>query len=157
MRKWIVVLSFFTSAAYSQTIESVKLTDLQKIIHSSSERTLVINFWATWCAPCIKEIPLFEKLHKESKEVDVLLVSMDYDLDPNIQKVEKFQSRKKIQSRILFLMESDPNAWIEKIDKRWSGALPATLVINSKNGKREFVQGELEEGDLEKIVTKVTH
>ena len=157
MRKWIVVLSFFTSAAYSQTIESVKLADLQKIIHSSSERTLVINFWATWCAPCIKEIPLFEKLHKESKEVDVLLVSMDYDLDPNIQKVEKFQSRKKIQSRILFLMESDPNAWIEKIDKRWSGALPATLVINSKNGKREFVQGELEEGDLEKIVTKVTH
>ena len=157
MRKWIVVLSFFTSAAYSQTIESVKLADLQKIIHSSSERTLVINFWATWCAPCIKEIPLFEKLHKESKEVEVLLVSMDYDLDPNIQKVEKFQSRKKIQSRILFLMESDPNAWIEKIDKRWSGALPATLVINSKNGKREFVQGELEEGDLEKIVTKVTH
>ena len=157
MRKWIVVLSIFTSAAYGQTIESVKLADLQKIIHSSSERTLVINFWATWCAPCIKEIPLFEKLHKESKEVDVLLVSMDYDLDPNIQKVEKFQSRKKIQSRILFLMESDPNAWIEKIDKRWSGALPATLVINSKNGKREFVQGELEEGDLEKIVTKVTH
>ena len=157
MRKWIVVLSFFTSAAYSQTIESVELADLQKIIHSSSKRTLVINFWATWCAPCIKEIPLFEKLHKESKEVDVLLVSMDYDLDPNIQKVERFQSRKKIQSRILFLMESDPNAWIEKIDKRWSGALPATLVINSKNGKREFVQGELEEGDLEKIVTKVTH
>ena len=144
MRKWIVVLSFFTSAAYSQAIESVKLADLQKIIHSSSKRTLVINFWATWCAPCIKEIPLFEKLHKESKEVDVLLVSMDYDLDPNIQKVEKFQSRKKIQSRILFLMESDPNVWIEKIDKRWSGALPATLVINSKNGKREFVQGELE-------------
>jgi thiol-disulfide isomerase/thioredoxin len=157
MRKWIVVLSIITSAAYGQRIESVKLADLQKIIHSSSERILVINFWATWCAPCIKEIPLFEKLHLESKEVEVLLVSMDYDLDPNIQKVEKFQFRKKIQSRILFLMETDPNAWIEKIDKRWSGALPATLVINSKNGKREFVQRELEEGDLEKIVTKVTH
>jgi hypothetical protein len=53
------------------------------------------------------------------------------------------------------LTESDPNSWIDKIDKRWSGALPATLVVNSKTGKREFIQGELGEGELEKLITKV--
>jgi hypothetical protein len=82
-------------------------------------------------------------------------VSMDYDLDPNTEKVDRFVARKKLQSKVLILTESDPNSWIDKIDKRWSGALPATLVINSKTGKREFVQGELGEGELEKLLLKV--
>ena len=157
VKKLSFVFLLFASAACSQPVESVKLAELQKIIHRSSDKLLVINFWATWCAPCIKELPHFEKLQQENKNVDVILVSMDYDLDPNIDKVNRFQSKKKIQSRILFLTESNPNAWIEKIDKKWSGALPATLVINSKTGKREFVQGELGEGEIEKLLSKVTN
>ena len=73
--------------AYSQ--ESVKLSQLKKEFATGS-KIKVINFWATWCAPCVKEMPLFEKLGKENKEVEVLLVSMDYDLDPNPDKVKKF-------------------------------------------------------------------
>ena len=156
MRKiFFVFFLALNTSLYGQSIESVKLAQLQKIIQSPSDKILVINFWATWCAPCIKELPLFEKLNQENKNVEVILVSMDYDLDPNIQKVERFQSRKKIQSRILILIESDPNSWIDKIEKKWSGALPATLVINSKNNKREFAQGELGEAQLQKLITNV--
>jgi hypothetical protein len=80
---------------------------------------------------------------------------MDYDLDPNTEKVNRFVTRKKIKSRVLLLTENDPNSWIDKIDKRWSGALPATLVVNRKTGKRELTQGELGEGELEKLIAKV--
>lgn len=155
MKNFLTVLLLLLGASsFAQKAELIKLKGLQEIMQNKSDQVMVINFWATWCAPCIKELPYFEKLN-QNKLANVLLVSMDYDLDPNTEKVDRFVARKKLQSKVLILTESDPNSWIDKIDKRWSGALPATLVINSKTGKREFVQGELGEGELEKLVMKV--
>lgn len=157
MKLLLTALALFVSSfCIGQSIEAIKLEGLQKKI-KTSDKILVINFWATWCAPCIKELPLFEKLNQDNTNVEVLLVSMDYDLDPDIEKVKRFQARKKLQSKILFLTEIDPNAWIDKIDKRWTGALPATLVINTKTNVRELVQGELKDGQLETLIKKVTN
>lgn len=138
-----------------QKAEQIKLKDLQEVINTPADHVQVINFWATWCAPCVKEMPLFEKLNTENKNVDVTLVSMDYDLDPNPEKVERFIIRKKLQSKVVILAESNPNSWIDKIDKNWEGALPATLVINTKTGKRKLVQQELHAGELEKLIDEV--
>jgi thiol-disulfide isomerase/thioredoxin len=121
-----------------------------------SDGILVVNFWATWCAPCVKELPLFEKLHSEAKPgVSVALVSMDLDIDPNPDKVYRFVERKGLKSKVLLLDEKDPNSWISSIDPEWSGALPATIVINQKTGKRKFVERSLHEGDLEKLIAEV--
>lgn len=144
---------FFSYTLLGQDL--VKLPELQKLIHEPGP-VRVINFWATWCAPCVKEMPLFEKLNQENKNTKVLLVSMDYDLDPDPAKVKKFIERKKIQSQVVILAEENPNDWIEKIDKDWSGALPSTLVINPNSGKRKFIQGEMKEGDLEKLIQEVS-
>lgn len=153
----LLTLTFLLVSLWSNAqADQIKLKDLQQIINMPSDKVQVINFWATWCAPCVKEIPLFEKLNQENKNVDVTLVSMDYDLDPNPEKVYHFMSRKNLKSKVLILAESNPNNWIEKIDKHWNGALPATLVINSKTGKRKFVEKELKEGDLERILEEVS-
>ena len=69
--------------------------------------------------------------------------------------MRKFVARKKIQSEVIILNEKNPNSWIDKLEKDWSGALPATLVVNNKNGKRKFVEKELHEGDLEKLIAEV--
>jgi thiol-disulfide isomerase/thioredoxin len=150
-----VILFLICTLANAQKADQIKLKDLQTMIGTRSEKIQVINFWATWCAPCVKEIPLFEKLNQENKAIDVTLVSMDYDLDPNPEKVYRFIARKKLQSKVVILTEKNPNDWIDKIDKNWSGALPATLVLNTKTGKRKFVEKELHEGDLEKLIEEV--
>ena len=150
-----VILFLICTLANSQKADQIKLKDLQTIISTRSEKIQIINFWATWCAPCVKEVPLFERLNQENKAVDVTLVSMDYDLDPNPEKVYRFITRKKLQSKVVILIEKNPNDWIDKIDKNWSGALPATLVLNTKTGKRKFVEKELHEGDLEKFIEEV--
>ena len=154
MKRSIVILLILVSGlANAQGPETVKLEKLQQLINQKTEKILVVNFWATWCSPCIKELPFFEKLSSEKKDgVEVYLVSMDLDLDPNPEKVYRFIDRKKLQSTVLLLDEKDPNSWIDKIDAAWSGALPATLLINQKTGQRKFVEKELHEGDLEKLI-----
>ncbi|MBS1506815.1 MAG: TlpA family protein disulfide reductase [Bacteroidetes bacterium] len=133
----------------------IKLAQLQKSINEPG-KIKVINFWATWCAPCVKELPFFEKVNSTNKNVQVLLVSMDYDLDPNPEKVKKFIARKKIESAVVILEEENPGDWIDKIDKEWSGALPSTLIVNPVTKKRKFIQGELKEGDLEKLIDEIS-
>jgi len=151
----ITFVLLFGFSANGQQAEQIRLKDLQQVINTPSDKVQVINFWATWCAPCIKEIPLLEKLNQMNKNIEVTLVSMDFDLDPNPEKVYRFMARKKIQSKVVILAERNPNDWIDKIDKSWSGALPATLIINTQNGKRRFVQKELQDGDLEKLIEEV--
>ena len=154
--QFVVLGVMLSGAATAQTINQIKLKDLQKLLTTKSDRIQVINFWATWCAPCVKEIPLFEKLRSDNSHVDITLVSMDFDLDPDPTKVERFVTRKGLKNKVVILAETDPNSWIDKIDKNWSGALPATLIINTQTGKRKLVQKELHEGDLEKLITEVT-
>jgi thiol-disulfide isomerase/thioredoxin len=144
--------------AYSQNAKIIKLDELLALINRKTEDIHVINFWATWCAPCVKELPLFERLSVDTLSgIKVSLISMDMDLDPNPDKVYKFIVRKKIISEVLILDEQDANSWIDKVEKKWSGALPATIIINQKTGQRKFIEKELHEGDLEKLIAEIRH
>jgi thiol-disulfide isomerase/thioredoxin len=139
----------------AQNARLIKLPELQKLMRNQEKRITVFNFWATWCGPCIKELPLFETLSKERKDVNVMLISMDLDLDPDPEKVWKFVQRKKISSTVYILDERNPTDWIEKIDAAWTGALPATLIVNPMTGKRTFIEHELKSGELEKLIERI--
>lgn len=151
----ILFLAGSLSALAQQQAPIIKLKQLQELVEGKTDHIKVINFWATWCAPCVKEMPLFEKIDLERADVKVTFVSMDLDLDPDLAKVHKFVTRKKIQSDVVILDERDPNSWIDTIDKSWTGALPATIIINGKTGQRKFVERELHEGELEKLIAEV--
>ena len=137
-----------------ETARVIRLSDLIAILSRPSGNILVVNFWATWCAPCIQELPLLEELNASSPDVDVLLVSMDLDLDPDPQKVYRFVERRQLRSQVLLLNEPDPNSWIDRVEPSWSGALPATLIIHPGTDKRIFVEGQLKEGELEEMLAK---
>lgn len=152
--KFLVPLLFICSITFAQKASVVKFDALKKVLEAKSGEIQVINFWATWCAPCVKELPLFEKLTNESRPgVKITLVSLDFA--DKVDKVNSFLARKQFKSQVLLLDEVDYNSWIDRVEKDWSGAIPATLVINSSTGKRKFVEKELQEGDLEKMIAEV--
>ena len=141
---------FWFNFAGAQPAATIKLADLEKIMSDKATPVHIINFWATWCGPCIKELPFFEKITaKGSPDIKVTLVSMDLDLDPDPEKVYKFIARKNLQSEVFLLDEPDPNSWINSIEKEWSGALPATIIINHRTGERKFIGRALREGELD--------
>jgi len=156
--KFFFATSFCLSAlfGFSQSTRIVNVQDLINLIDSKSDKIQVINFWATWCGPCVKELPTFEKLNKEkSANIKVTLVSMDLDLDPDPSKVYKFIERKQIKSDVLLLEEKDSNTWINRISNDWSGALPATLLVNSKSGKKKFIEKPLSEKELQNLILEI--
>lgn len=133
--KSVLILIFMLcyNTGHSQSVKVIKIQDLEKRVKSSSDTTYIVNFWATWCTPCVKELPDFDSVstvYKKDK-IKVLLVSMDFkeDLD---KKVVPFIRDKKVLSEVVLLDEVNGNYFIPKISADWSGALPATWIINNK-------------------------
>jgi len=142
----IFILLFLLMPLYSQQQREIRLVNFQQFeptLHFSNDTTYVINFWATWCVPCRKELPQFEKIHKEysGEQVKVILVSLDF---PNqIQNnLIPFLINNSITAEVLLLNDPNSNSWIDKVDPTWSGSLPATLFYNQRN--RKFFEKELD-------------
>lgn len=120
------------TAVNAQQVQKLSIDQLEAILSDTGGKTLVVNFWATWCKPCIEELPCFEALHQSGKEAgtEVLLVSVDF-ANQHESKLLPFVQRRKIGAPVAHLMETDPNAWIDRVSEQWQGDIPAILVVNS--------------------------
>lgn len=135
------VLAFISVCAFGQLVSAqevkvVKYEHLEDMIESNSGKVQVLNFWATWCGPCIKELPYFEAVNNK-KNVEVILVSLDFVQDET--KVKKFVERKNLQSQVILLDEKNYDSYMGKVDESWTGAIPATLFV-TPSGKRHFYE-----------------
>lgn len=120
-------------AAQEWTIKDLKLYqtfgEIEPVLQNSNDTTYLINFWATWCGPCVKELPYFEEINERYKgeKFQTLLVSLD--LERQIEsKLIPFLNKKEIKSKVLLLLDGKPNKWIDRVDPSWSGAIPITIV-----------------------------
>lgn len=120
-------------------IKSFNFEGLEAYLKPQSDSIYVVNFWATWCTPCIEELPYFEKLNADfkDKKVKVILVSLDMSKQV-LTRLIPFVEKNKIQSEVVLLNHVDADVWINKVDPSWSGALPATLIYNAQ--KRKFFE-----------------
>ncbi len=134
-----VLLSFSPiTIASSYAAADLKVVDfegLEKYLEQYEDRTVVINFWATWCLPCVKELPYFEQVTStyHEDEVVVVLVSLDFSKQVDT-KLKPFLKKHNLQSEVVLLDDPDQNSWIDKVDPKWSGAIPITLI---KKGDRK--------------------
>jgi len=141
----------------SSIIPSLNFSEMEPYFNKKNDTTYVINFWATWCKPCIKELPYFEKITESYKDqkVKVILVSLDF---PKKLKstLEPFVKKRNIKSEVLLLNDDDANTWIPKVSEKWEGAIPATLIYKNENRnffERSFTYEELET-ELNNILNK---
>ena len=153
----LLFLSLLTPLALSgQDLIEINSNQLSDLTAYNNDTTYVINFWATWCSPCVKEIGFFEDLHRltEERKVEVVLVSLDF---PN--RVEKqlrpFLRERSITAPVRLMTDLDYNAWIDQVDPSWSGAIPATLIY--KGEKRIFLEQELTREELFKFVDQISN
>jgi len=132
------------------SIEVYNYEELAPLLNKTDpEKTYVVNFWATWCGPCIKELPYFQELHDTNKEVEVLLVSIDFPEKLESQLIP-FIKKEQIRPQVILLDDPNENKWITAIDSTWTGALPATLIYN-KDIRAFYEQSFTKESLLEEV------
>lgn len=144
--KYLITLFLFISCipiiSAQQEIKVFETFDeFEELLNKNDGQTYVINFWATWCQPCVAEIPYFEELNNTMADqgVKVIMVSLDYKkvLD---KKVIPFVRQKQLKSEVVLLNDGKYNDWIDKVSPEWSGAIPATLIYNKHY--RKFYEQE---------------
>lgn len=126
-------------------------------MQSGNDTIYVVNFWATWCAPCVAELPYFEQLDSvyKDRKVKVILVSTDFKKDIDTRLVP-FVERKKLHSEVNFLDELYDNEWIPKVDSLWQGNIPATKIYNAKTGKSVFIPRETSYRELDSLISNLS-
>jgi thiol-disulfide isomerase/thioredoxin len=146
MRKLVLIvfITLNTYALAAQQVDLIKYDQLKGMFQSADFPLTVVNFWATWCGPCVKELPYFEAA-SEKEGVRVILVSLDFPEEKT--KVEKFAANRLSNRQVYLLDEVDYDSYMPKISVDWSGALPATLMIE-KGGKEHFFEKAFTKAEL---------
>ena len=156
MNKLIIAFNLFlisSSQLYAQKNETiiVDVPQMMEVIEAENEGVRVVNFWATWCKPCVAELPYFIQAAKENPQVEFVFISIDFA--DQVKKVDKFSQKKGMDSYRLYLIDDlDYNAWIDKVSPQWTGAIPATLIM--KNGQKHFYEKQFHEGELQEVLNK---
>ena len=129
-----ILLIFSCNNQSKDTIEVVDFDGFFSKIDLSVDKTYVINFWATWCSPCVKELPYFEEVNKQTddKNIEVILVSLDFPSQIE-SKLKPYIRKNKIKSKVILLDDSKMNTWVPKVSQQWDGGIPATLIVNSSS------------------------
>ena len=150
----ITLVIMFHQHLSGQVVEQIDREELLQFISRKNDTTYIINFWATWCSPCVKEITYFEELHRKYRndKVKVILVSLDFPVQID-KRVVPFLSEKDITADVKLMTDLDYNKWIDLVDPEWSGAIPATLIYNRRT--RGFFEKVFTKDELFTIVEQI--
>lgn len=159
MKSFFILIVYCFLSCVSKEKTKVKLTaslppleihdfsGIEPYLNLKGSKTYIVNFWATWCAPCVKEIPYFEAIQANySEDVEVILISLDFPRQYE-SKLKPFIVKHQLKSKVIALDDPDMNSWIPKVDVDWDGAIPVTLIYNSSKRtfyKRTFAYNELD-------------
>jgi thiol-disulfide isomerase/thioredoxin len=142
----------FNLNLFCQEIKKIKIGELKSYI-DKSDHPLIINFWATYCLPCIHEIPYFQTEANKHRDdgVELILVSLDLpDYYPS--RISSFAKKQNFSASIFWLNESNADYFCPKIDQKWSGGIPSTLFVNNKTHYRQFFERQLTELQVEENI-----
>jgi thiol-disulfide isomerase/thioredoxin len=128
-------------------IEVIDFSKLEPMLNKNTDTVYIINFWATWCAPCVKEFPHFDEAARvySDKKVKFLMVSLDFPNQLEKSLIPFVKSRTNLLPVVL-LDDPNQNEWINKVNPAWSGALPATFIY--RKSQKLFYEGPIELADI---------
>jgi thiol-disulfide isomerase/thioredoxin len=158
MKCLFTCLLFLSTAALSQKSQPIPSMSIEQVVekYKQARGVMVVNFWSTWCKPCLDEIPHFIDVTKkyQNEKVELLLVSLDTRSLYESGKLLSFIQKKKWLAEMVWLNETDADHYCPAVDSRWSGAIPATVIINPSRNYCAFFEESLAASQLEEAIKK---
>jgi thiol-disulfide isomerase/thioredoxin len=135
-------------------VVEVDAGELKAIIARSHARVVIVNVWATWCKPCREEFPELLRLYRRWHGRGVGLVLVSADFHDRLPAVRSFLRDHGVDFET-YIKTGPDEAFIDDLDRRWSGALPATFVIDAAGRVRDFWEGEADYARFEGAIRAV--
>jgi len=154
---WFLMVFLSCNAQENENVlKAVNYDELKSVIQKEDGKLYVVNFWATWCRPCVEELPGFMAVNeqfKDNPDFKMILVSLDSKKLLET-KVKKFIQQNNIDADVYLLGDLDRiNEWIPAVDENWHGVIPATVIY--KNGKKIlFKESKITRYELEDIINE---
>lgn len=151
-----LIISVLALGMLGADVGTIHMQQLKDATQNQTNDTLyVVNFWATWCKPCVAEMPYFRQADEKFKGQKVKVVFVSLNSPKELATVNKFVTDKNITQQVHVLDAGNPNVWINQVDTNWSGAIPATVMY--KGGKKVlFREGEFTQAELDSIIKNKT-
>lgn len=119
---------------------------LAALLRNESTRPMLVNFWATWCGPCVSELPLLDQFAATHSGVNLLLVSVD---DPSATaSVDRFVRDRRVRARTLHLADGDPSSALHRVLPDWPDVVPVTLLVAPGGSVLQRFVGVVDEASL---------
>ena len=150
-----IILFFAVNTIYSQTIPKWKINDVVNYYTKNNDTTYVVNFWSTYCQPCIEEMPYLQSISKKYTKQKVKLVFVSLDAKSFYpKKLKTFLKKHKITARCIWLNETNADIFCPAVDEKWSGAIPATIIVHNKKGYKQFYEQQFTPQQFEEALKK---
>jgi len=162
-RWWIVAVWSLASCGQSATaakhgaspmaleLRPAGVEEIEQAVHEPGARAVVLNVWATWCAPCRQEFPDLVRLGREYGPRGMRLLLVSADFSDQASQAREFLKAQGVDFAT-FLKTGDDMKFIDRLDPRWTGALPATFVYDGRGRLRKFHEGRTTYAELEPLV-----
>ena len=154
MKKILLFAVFYVQIGllFGQEIQIVNFQELDSLLEKYDDKPQIINFWATWCKPCVEELPIFEEIQQQNDSVVCWLVSVDFA--NQAEKVKKFVQQNELKSKVVILKDKE-NEWINKVHQDWQGDIPATLFLSPNKKEKIFASKPLTISDLKQYLLQI--
>ena len=137
-------------------VEAISIDDFHRVLESHQGKVIVINFWATWCIPCVQELPELNELQKRFRDKGLMVIAVSLDDQDKLEDSVRSFFAKRAPDLISYLStEEEPSDFVGSLDPEWLGALPSTYFLNGSGEVKKGATGRLSYQRFEELVTEM--
>ena len=141
-------------AREARELRAVTAAEVLAAVREPGARAVLVNVWATWCAPCVEEMPYLARLKREYGPRGLRLIVVSADFEEQAAAAAAFLDRQEVDAVSLIKREKD-ETFIDAIHPPWSGALPASLLYDEEGRLHFFWEGAATYEDLESRILEI--
>ena len=154
MRRLLALLLILPALSYCALLP-LDETGFEKLVHAHKGKVVLYDFWATWCAPCREELPQLVRLAAKLRSQGFELVLISADEPEQEAAAEKFLKQSAAPGPLYRKQAQNDDQFINSIDAKWSGALPALFLYDKSGRKARSFIGESGMSTIEAAIRKL--
>lgn len=155
MKQILALIALLSVSAFAADLKPVDEAAYAKLVASAKGKVLLVNFWATYCVPCRKEMPQMVALEAKMRSQGFQFVTISADEPEQLKDAAAFLDKVKVPAPVYLRKAKDDDKFVAAIDPKWSGALPASFLYDKTGRKVRSFFGEVKLAELEAAIKKL--